>query len=306
VPGIGTPPLAAQEAPADAVGPDSVPRAVWFPSTAVVAPPLAAPREVRLRGGFLSAERDRAEDYRGRNLEAEVSVGYRIPVVRLPAGADGRSAVDLGFEFGVFSRFSMENSTKDLIGLDYRVGLPIGVRIGTFEGRFELLHVSSHLGDDFLAEFPEEAPQISREALQLMAGWRPLAAARLYAGGDWNAGRSHDFEELPGGGFRTFDTVESWALWGGAEWDGARASSAVVAPVAAAHFETTGFTRRLAATVRAGVSIRLPSSRILLDAEWRHGPSALGQFRTTDESAFGLNLEIQLGAMAPGLPPRAG
>jgi hypothetical protein len=268
----------------------------WFPSRFVTAPFLAAPREVRLWGGFLSAEREAEPGYPGRNVEAEVAVGYRIPVVRLADGGPDGVSLDLGFEVGTWSRFYMENSTRDLVGIDYRVGAPLGLRWRSLEGRLTLHHTSAHLGDDYVDRFEVPAYQVSREALELIVALRPIAPVRLYGGGEWNVGRGSDFDPDTR---ETFRTVEQWIARFGAEYDASASSPGTVRPFAAVNFETTDWTDRLATQVRAGVAFRVRSVRILLDAQWRDGPSTLGQFRTIDESAFGVGMEVQLGGLVP-------
>ena len=268
----------------------------WFPDRFIAAPFLTVSREVRLQGGFLSAERDGKSGYSGRNVEAEVSVGYRIPVVRLADGGRDGVSVDLGFEVGTWSRFYMENSTRDLVGIDYRVGAPLGLRWKRLEGRLTLHHTSAHLGDDYVDRFDVPAYQVSREALELIVAVRPVAPIRLYGGGEWNVGRGSDFEP---GTSETFRTVEQWIARFGAEFDASASSPGTVRPFAAVNFETTDWTDRLATQARAGVAFRVRSIRILLDAQWRDGPSTLGQFRTVDESAFGVGMEVQLGGLIP-------
>jgi len=283
----------AQALPGDDEAP---PGARWFPVSSVVAPLLAAPREVRLGGGFISTERDIEDSIDGRNLEAQVAIGVPIPVVRFQDEAPGRPAIDLGFEVGVFSRFFMESMEKELINTDYRVGVPLGIRHGMWEARLTVLHVSSHVGDDYLDDNPQAVFQVSREGLELLIGARPGADFRLYAGGDLNLGRSDDYT---GGGsaddpYITFTTVEKWALRFGAEWDPGRQEGRAIAPFAAADFEVNEFTERIATYVTAGVSFRIEGVRLLLDAELHDGPSPMGQFRTVDESWLGVNLTVQL------------
>ena len=66
--------------------PDSASGVQWFPSHWVIAALIAAPREIRLAGGLYGAERDLERESDGTTLESEVSLGYRIPVVRLLDG----------------------------------------------------------------------------------------------------------------------------------------------------------------------------------------------------------------------------
>jgi len=288
-------PLAAQEESGRCVAGDGS-RTEWFPGEFVVAPIRAAPLEVRLGGGLIVTERDIDDSIDGSNLEARVAVGVRIPVVRFQAEAPGRPAIDLGFEVGVFSRFFMESIEKEQINTDYRVGVPLGLRYGMWDVRLTLLHVSSHVGDDYLDDNPQPVFQVSREGLELLLGVRPGFDGRLYVGGDLNLGRSEDFTGTgePGDPFEIFTTVEQWAFRFGAEWDPTQWGDRQIAPFAAANFEITEFTERIASYVVAGAAFRIRTVRVLLSAEFHDGPSPMGQFRTIDERWIGASFTVEL------------
>jgi extradiol dioxygenase family protein len=211
----------------------------------------------------------------------------------------------------------METDERHLIGSDYRVGFPLSVRYRFLEGRLTLQHSSSHIGDDYVKRYGVWVYQVSREALELILAVRPIAPVRLYGGGDLNVGRGFDFgvdDDFYG---KQFTPVEQWVLRFGAEYDPSWAKRGTVQPFLGANFETTDWTQRLATTVRGGVAFRINSIRILLDAQYRDGPSAMGQFRLdpdgfenldeekpfrgVDEQMFGFGLEVQIGGLvAPG------
>jgi hypothetical protein len=268
----------------------------WFPGSFVVAPLRAAPLEVRLGGALIVTDRDIEDSIDGSNLESVVAVGVRIPVVRFQEEAPGRPAIDLGFEVGVLSRFFMESIEKEQIDTDYRVGVPLGIRYGMWDGRVTLLHVSSHLGDDYLDDNPQPVFQSSREGLELLLGVRPGFDGRIYVGGDLNLGRSEDFTGTgrPGDPTVVFTTVEKWAFRFGAEWDPTQWGDRRIAPFAAANFEITEFTDRIATHVVAGAAFRIKTVRLLVNAEFHDGPSPMGQFRTVDERWAGANLTVEL------------
>ena len=178
---------------AQSTSPDSATGVKWFPDRWVIAALIAAPREIRLAGGLYSAERNLDFEPDGSTLESEISLGYRIPVVRLMDGGAEGVDLDLGFEVGIWSRFNMETDERDLIGSDYRVGFPLSVRYRSLEGRLTLHHSSSHLGDDFIKRNGVWVYQVSREALELILAVRPIEPVRLYGGGDLNVGRGFDY-----------------------------------------------------------------------------------------------------------------
>jgi hypothetical protein len=268
----------------------------WFPGAFEVAPLLANPLEVHLGGGIMHVDRDIDDSIDGSNLEAQVAIGARIPVVRFQKEAPGRPAIELGFEVGVFSRFFMESIEKEQIATDYRVGIPFGMRYGMWDLRLALQHVSSHFGDDYIDDNPQDVFQNSREGFELLVGIRPGFDGRIYVGGDLNLGRSEDFTGTgePGDEFEIFNTVETWAVRFGAEWDPTQWGERRIAPFAAANFEITEFTERIAAHVVAGAAVRIKQVRLLLNAEFHDGPSPMGQFRTVDEQWLGLNLTVEL------------
>ncbi len=289
------PPLGAQETPAPGDSSSSS-GTDWFPGRFAIAPLRAAPLVVRLGGGLLSTERDIDDSIDGPNLEAQVAVGVRIPVVRFQEESPARPAIDLGFEVGVFSRFFMESVEKEQIATDYRVGVPLGIRYGMFDFGLTLVHVSSHFGDDYLEDNPQDVFQSSREGFELLLGLRPGFCGRIYVGGDLNLGRSEDFTGtgLPGDPIVIFTTVEKWAFRFGAEWDPTQWGDKRIAPFAAADFEITEFTDRIASHVVAGAAFRIKTVRLLLNAEYHDGPSPMGQFRTVDERWIGANLTVEL------------
>ena len=82
-------------------------------------------------------------------------IGHSVAVLRMDDGTTADRAVTLGFELGLFSRFFMEIPQKDLISVDFRVGLPISIRHDDWQVRITLRHISSHVGDDYLVRFPE-------------------------------------------------------------------------------------------------------------------------------------------------------
>lgn len=267
----------------------------WLPGSFLVAPLRAAPREVKLRAGFASVDRD-VRDYAGRNVEAQVYLGLRLPVIRLREPAGGGPGVDLGLELGTHSRFAMEEREKDLIVADYRVGIPFSLSWPRIDLRLGLAHESSHYGDDYIRRFDPEVLQISRETFELLLGWRPLAGLRLYGGGDYNFGRGAEFLETGdlNDPYEELKTVEEWRLRFGAEYDPSWTGRPRTAPFAAVNFETTDRTERLSVNAVAGAAVRFRTVRLLFDAEYHEGPSPLGQFQYVDESYWGLNFTIEL------------
>ena len=253
----------------------------WFPREVVFAPLIAASREVQLRGSFVLANRSTDDDFQGTNIEAEVVVGHAFPVFEIEGGDD---PVHLGFEFAVFSRFFMEEATRDLIQSGFRVGMPISFRRGVWEGRVSLRHISSHIGDDFLARFPRDVnEQVSKEGVEVLLGRRFFDGIRLYAGGEANFHTNRGMSKAAG-------------RWG-AEWDPRPAPATqgdTIWPFVAGDFELPSRSGRVGGTLTAGIGFRVSEREFRAEARAHFGPSAMAQFREANERFFGLGLRIAL------------
>ena len=196
----------------------------WFPNVEPFVPLLAPIRETQLRTSLVAVERPDSGSFDGRNLEAEVVFGWRIPILLLAGGATSERALTLSFEAGAFSRFSMERERYDFISVDYRVLIPLNLRSGPWSARVGWRHVSSHLGDDYINRFGTEVTKWANDGIEATVAWSTGAGALVYAGGDYNV---HDVERIP----------ERTIRWG-AEWDSARSTPEWrVRPFLAGNFE---------------------------------------------------------------------
>lgn len=281
------------EPPGAGGGPQGARGSGWFPARSSFAPLLAAPREVALRGALLAADREEAPgDFRGTNLEAEVALGHRLPVVRLQPAADGRPELTLGFEVGVFTRFFLETPQRDLIAADFRVGAPLSARWEGWRARLALLHASAHLGDDFVQRFDAPARQRTRDGFELLVARAAGDEVRLYGGGEWN--------------FHVNEGVERAAVRAGVEWDpdpdrgagaggpaGASGGGVRAWPFAAADARATSLTEEVAGSAVGGLGLRVEGVVLRLEARAHVGPSALGELRTRDETAAGVGLRVE-------------
>ena len=261
----------------------------WFGRSEPFAPLIADPLETQIRGSIVSAELDLEglEDadpsavalLEDRNAQAEVAIGYRQNVVQFQRETASRPAIAIGFEVGVFSRFLLETPEKDFISADFRVGLPVEITWSGWEGRFEILHMSSHFGDDLFDRLGIPNAQVTFDGFQLVAARRLVREVRLYVGGNFN------FHSNPG--------VEELAAQWGLEWDRSEVDrSGHVFPLFAADFRITDETERVAGTALAGASFRISDLRLQLALRGHFGPSTIGKFRNFDENFIGLGLRI--------------
>lgn len=259
----------------------------WFPDRSAFSPLLAAPQEPGFRGSFVLADRTDLSDFPGTNVEAEVNLGHHFGVYRFQEEdrSRGRPALDLGFEVGISSRFFMESPQRDLIHVDYRVGLPLALAYRGWEGRLEALHFSSHLADDYLRRIDadlEDLDQISREGVELILARRPAPGLRIYAGGRAN--------------FHSNELAEETSARFGVEWDpGGGAGRGLGAwPFLAGDVRATDHATGLGGTGTAGVLLRLPGQVLRLEARGHFGPSSIGQLtHATDETFLGLGLRLE-------------
>ena len=258
----------------------------WFPGLRPFEPLIAAPRETQWRGSLVLADRPDALDYDGRNVEAEVVIGHSLAIVRIDDGSTPDRAVTLGYELGVFSRFYMETSQKDLINVDYRVGMPIAIRHDDWQVRITVRHISSHVGDDYLVRFPERVareedalPQRTRDGVEGLLARTLGSGARMYAGGDFN--------------FHINSGISRAVLRTGMEWEPkGPASNDRIWPFAAVNFEYPSLTERRSTTLVAGMGAMVNHRHLRLEVRAHLGSSPMGQLGEAEETSFGLGISL--------------
>lgn len=277
--GLGPSMLIAQESGTDDVDGGSK----WFPREFAIPALLAAPREVNLGGGLIATSRDSepGDDYGGTNIEAQVAIGYRLPVIRFQKESPGRPHLVLGFELGTFSRFSTSVSQRDLINTDYKVGIPFSIKYRGWGGRIAFNHQSAHFGDEFLLRFTRvPLDQASLDGFELLFTRDIGPPARAYVGGQLNT--------------RSTMAAEDWVVRFGAEWDPGPSDGRPIRPFAAADFEVNEQSNRIAGRGVAGARFRIERVVLRLEFEGRFGPSEMGRFRDIDESYIGLYLRGEI------------
>jgi hypothetical protein len=176
-------PLHAQQAGAGAQETSSG----WFPSSLVVRPLVANSSGVDIAGAPMLVRRDAPAGSENVSPEAEVGFGYRLPVFRIRDARNGGPALDLALEAGVKARFALGEGANGLLNSDFRVAVPVGARSGRWEGVLSLVHVSSHLGDNFIEQNPDfEGGAISRNGFEAMVLYGIVPDVRVFVGGDYN------------------------------------------------------------------------------------------------------------------------
>ena len=129
-----------------------------FPAVRSFELPEASPRVHGLVGRLLSARLGDSEF--GREPEAEVGLGENFPVLALRRGP---RPISLGFGAEVYGRFSLVDARSALISNDWVVGLNTTAELGRWSLTGEIIHESSHLGDEYGDRFGAERLDWTRE-----------------------------------------------------------------------------------------------------------------------------------------------
>lgn len=263
--------LLAPATPALAQAEAEAPRrpAGWLPFP----PPLASPLEPHTRLAPVRVSRgDR------RRWVGLVDLGDRVALPLAGAGEGGPVALAASVAGGVFSRFDLEGAGNELVEAHYRVGVRLRARLGRLEGRLELRHVSSHLGDEFLERTGRAPVSTSREGVELLIQGRPGPGLRVYGG--------------PGLVVRSTEGLDAPSVRGGVEWRPRGPRWGAFVPYASAEafaWEELGWDPTLAS--EAGVAFGGGHFRLALTAGT--GPSRAEQFfREGAETLWGLSFSV--------------
>src|SRR5438876_6923181 len=134
-----------------------------FPRVPSFELPEASPRVHGLVGRLISARR--GDSQFGREAEAEVGLGENFPVLALRRGS---RPITLGFGSQVYGRFSLGDSKSALISNDWVVSINTTARLPRWTLTLELMHESSHLGDEYSDRFNAKRLDWTRE---VATGW---------------------------------------------------------------------------------------------------------------------------------------
>ncbi len=113
--------------------------------------------------------------------EAEVALGASVPGFLL-AGHSLEDALVFGIEAAVFGRFTLETIERDVISTDWVVLVPLVLHRGNHWFRLAYHHISSHLGDDYINRFRDEARDYGRDAVDGLAYIQVLPQLAVYGG----------------------------------------------------------------------------------------------------------------------------
>ena len=272
------------------------PGAHYFPS------PVADLREPRMAGALIGTDLFEAPSGRERprfsfpshddpspDVQGVVVLGTNLPVWR-PIGTSS-GGLQFGFQVGVNARFRIERPSRDKVGTDWIVALPLEAAYGRWSGRLRLLHRSSHLGDELAETTGAERIEYSHEAVDALVAFRLAPDTRVYAGGTYVLRSITTYEPwLSERGVRDVASIQAGIE---AEWPGL--SSARAAPLLALDWQRaqrTEWDDELSAA--AGVRLKAGGREFRLLLRFFDGPSTLGEFFLTPESFWGLELTADI------------
>lgn len=250
----------------------------WFPHTFVTQPIAGARSGVDVGTGPLLVRRDPPAgrgDYRS---EADASFGYRLPVYRFRGAGPNRPGFDIGIEAGVLSRFALGlgDEKNGLINSDFRIAFPFGFDFERWEGSVAPVHVSSHIGDDFIVENSGIRPGASsRNGVELALMYSLEPGLRLFGRGDYNW---------------TAVAVETIGARFGLALDPPPTPERRWRPTGVIEFQLSDITTGPGVTGTLGMAMRTGTGDVRLGLTGHVGPSEMGQFRRFDEEYVGLYL----------------
>lgn len=250
-----------------------------FPDVPGFELPEASPRVHGLVGRVFSARL--GDSQFGREPEAEVGLGENFPVLALRRGP---RPISLGFGAQVYGRFSLADARSALISNDWVVGLNTTAELGRWSLTAEVLHESSHLGDEYADRFQASRLDWTRE---VASGWVS------YTTGVWRLTGSASYVlidklrlDRPGASFAV-----DYRGRGGHDVLGA-----VVRPVAGIFVDAWAATAwRLSPSVKLGVAFSAPHGRSIGFSVIGHtGLSTQRQFYRQESRYVGGELRFDL------------
>jgi hypothetical protein len=274
----------------------------FLPHVRYFASPIADPIEPRLGVGLLNTNlfkiapegRERPghpffipdpEDA-GADVDAVTSIGGTLPLWHVSNDANG-NGVMVAAQGGVFARFRIEYPTREDVGQDWFVGMPIEVRSGKWSHRFRVMHRSSHLGDELIETTGAQRIEVGGEYLDFLSAYNFLPETRVYGGAAFTF-RSYTSQTPV---LLARNGSDRFALQAGAETGTYPWSDGHVGLVAAADVhlaQRTEWDESIA--LAGGLSARTSTRAARLLVRYFTGASLLEQFFLTPEKYWSLEL----------------
>lgn len=234
----------------------------------------------RERAPFTTAAGD------NRDVQAAAAIGGTFPLVSLFDRPEG--GITISAQAGVFARFRVELPSRDDLGQDWIVGMPVEARWNALSTRFRMVHRSAHIGDEFAESTGAERIEFGGETVDLLIAWKP-GNIRLYGGGGWifhsNTDNTAALEQE--------DQPDRFALQAGLDGAWRPWSDSRFVLVAGADYQAAERTRwKRALALAGGVEFRSAGGTAQLVLRLLDGVSPMGQFFLTRERYTSLELVL--------------
>jgi hypothetical protein len=186
--------------------------------------PFADPRMYALGARVLAVTR--ADSKLGEGTQVDVVLGEDLPLIALRRG---EQPISLGLGASVTGRFSLSDRRNTFISSDWNIELNVNAMLGRWNLAGGIRHESSHLGDEYIAQFQADDAHWSRDGL---SGWA------FYHAAPWRFGVSANW---------AWKDVAGRAKWGAAAGIDLRSPHTRIlglrlAPRAGAYVEANAFT----------------------------------------------------------------
>lgn len=271
-----------------------------FPDTKYFRDPIADPYTPRLSIGlvrtdlFESRGPERPAYLRSPGTEAEVqaaaAIGMTFPVFHV-AELEGGGGITIGATAGVFARFRIEKPSRDDLGQDWFIGMPVDATWGESSLRFRLIHRSSHLGDEFSYTTGGQRIEFGGEAFDLLMA-REFAGVRVYGGAGWIFHSNTSQTAV----LRLLERSDRYTLQAGLDGEWRPFADPRIAVRAGADWQSTERTDwRAMWALAGGLRAEVGQGAASLLLRYTSGRSALGQFFLTREHVW--SLEVGLGLL---------
>lgn len=221
-----------------------------------------------------------------RDVQAAAAIGGTFPLLSLFDRPEGGLTVSA--QAGVFARFRVELPSRDDLGQDWIVGMPVEARWNALSGRFRLIHRSAHIGDEFAESTGAQRIEFGGETVDLLVGWRP-GNVRFYGGGGWIFHSNTDNVSV----LEQDDRPDRFALQAGMDGSWRPWSDPRFLVLAGADYQAAERTRwKRALALAGGLEFRSAGGRAQLVFRLLDGVSPMGQFFLTQERYTSLELVL--------------
>jgi hypothetical protein len=221
----------------------------------------------------------------GTEVQASAAIGGTIPLLQLVGGR-----VVVAAQAGVFARFRIERPSRDDLGQDWVVGVPIEVAWSRMSARIRIVHRSSHLGDEFTEATGARRIEMGGESIDGLFAYR-VSGIRLYGGGGWIFHSNTDNTDV----LVRRGRLDRFTVQAGADTEMRPFGDPRLSLVAGADWQSAERTAWRGTLGFAGaLRVQMGTREARLAARYAGGNSALGQFFLTPEEVWTLELVLGL------------